>query len=457
MIMITKLKNKFFINLKDRHFSEVLKGSALSFGIKILTVILGLITNYIIANYYGAEVIGTLAFLMSIMTIASMITLMGMDVSVLRLIPPLLVQKKFSRIRDIIKIKFIFIMSLSVIVSILIYFSSSLITDVIFNKPNLTVLISLISYFIFFQVVGKFTISTIRALKNIKAFLILQFLPSIINLLILLSITISFYNLYNPIYSQITTQVIIAIISLLFLRKHLNSYKADNCREDTISLKEIVAISFPMFLTSAMQMVVLQTDILMLSSMSTLTNVGIYSIVMKLALLTSFIINSVNTIVAPKFSELYYNNQLNELKKVSKKSTKLVFFATIPVTIVLILFSDKLLSIFGDKFIAGSFALILLAIGQLVNAMAGSVGYFLNMTGHQKTLNKIVLFGALCNVILNILLIPNYGIEGAAFASMSSMIIWNIIASVYIKKQFGFYISYIPFIKSYIKEENENK
>lgn len=445
--MIDKIRAKVTRNLKDKHFFEILMGSAMSFGIKVLTVIIGLIVNLLVAKYYGAEIVGTLALVTSLMAIAGMVSLLGMDVSVLRFVPPLLEKKEYFSIYKIIKTSFLFVVFLSMVISLSIYMFSDFIAVTIFKKENLVALIELVSFFIVFQVSGKFSLSTIRALKNIKLFLALQFLPSVLNLIILLVVTFFFYALYNPIYSQLASQSIVALISIWFLKKYLSKYEKKSYQKNT-SLKEIILTSFPMFLTTVMQMVVLQTDVVMLSSMSTLGNVGIYSIVMKLALLSSFIITSINTIIAPKFSELYYNDNINELKNVSKKSTKLIFYATLPISIILIVFGEELLRIFGEGFRVGSFALVMLAIGQLVNAMSGSVGYFLNMTGHEKTLNKIVLLGAISNIILNILFIPEYGINGAAFASMISMILWNIIASVYVKKQFGFYIGYIPLISN---------
>jgi len=445
--LIDKIRAKVTRNLKDKHFFEILMGSAMSFGIKVLTVIIGLIVNLLVAKYYGAEIVGTLALVTSLMAIAGMVSLLGMDVSVLRFVPPLLEKKEYFSIYKIIKTSFLFVVFLSMVISLSIYMFSDFIAVTIFKKENLVALIELVSFFIVFQVSGKFSLSTIRALKNIKLFLALQFLPSVLNLIILLVVTFFFYALYNPIYSQLASQSIVALISIWFLKKYLSKYEKKSYQKNT-SLKEIILTSFPMFLTTVMQMVVLQTDVVMLSSMSTLGNVGIYSIVMKLALLSSFIITSINTIIAPKFSELYYNDNINELKNVSKKSTKLIFYATLPISIILIVFGEELLRIFGEGFRVGSFALVMLAIGQLVNAMSGSVGYFLNMTGHEKTLNKIVLLGAISNIILNILFIPEYGINGAAFASMISMILWNIIASVYVKKQFGFYIGYIPLISN---------
>jgi O-antigen/teichoic acid export membrane protein len=69
------------------------------------------------------------------------------------------------------------------------------------------------------------------------------------------------------------------------------------------------------------------------------------------------------------------------------------------------------------------------------------------MTGNQNIYASILFFGAILNVVLNLILIPKYGINGAAIASMSSLIVWNLSMVLVVKKKFGFYTFYIPFIK----------
>jgi O-antigen/teichoic acid export membrane protein len=71
----------------------------------------------------------------------------------------------------------------------------------------------------------------------------------------------------------------------------------------------------------------------------------------------------------------------------------------------------------------------------------------LNATGYHKQFRNISIGGAVINVITNLLLIPKYGIEGAAVSNAVSMVIWNLAGTFYIRKKFGFYIAYLPFLK----------
>lgn len=445
--MVLKISAIYKKILKDKNFFEVLKGSILTFLIKIFTVLLGMISNFIIAKYYGSEVMGVISILFSIMGISSIFSLIGTNVSILRFVPPLVKQNNYTEIVNVIKKIFLIVFFSGLISSLVVYSSSEFIATHLFQKSFLGTFIALISFFIFSQAIGNISLSTIRALNKIKSFLILQFLPSLVNLIVLVCVTFLFFNQYNPLYSQLFAQFLTTVISFIIILKFLAKYKYTGINIGETSYREIISVSSPMFLTAIMQSVITQTDIFMLGSLANVSDVGVYSIVMKLALLSSFIITSLNTFMAPKFSELFYNNELDELKNLAQKSTKLIFYVTLPITIIMVVFGNYLLSIFGDEFIGGYYALLLLSIGQLINAASGSIGYLLNMTGHQKQFNKIVLLGALINIIVNYLLIPLYGINGAAFASMLSVIFWNIMASVYSKRYLGFYMFYVPKLK----------
>ena len=134
------------------------------------------------------------------------------------------------------------------------------------------------------------------------------------------------------------------------------------------------------------------------------------------------------------------------LQKVVKQSTKIIFWSSIPLILIFFSFPKYFLGLFGTQFIVGINAFIFLSCGKLVNAFSGSVGNLLQMTGKQLVYMKILFMGAILNVILNYLLIPIWGIDGAAVASMTSIIFWNLSMVIFINREYGFLTLYIPFL-----------
>jgi O-antigen/teichoic acid export membrane protein len=101
---------------------------------------------------------------------------------------------------------------------------------------------------------------------------------------------------------------------------------------------------------------------------------------------------------------------------------------------------------FGQEFIIAYPAVVILSIGQLVSAMCGSTGVFMNMTGNQKMYRNILIVTSVANIILNFLFIPSFGIYGAAIVSMLSTAGWNIFTLFFIKNKYGFNIGFFPFL-----------
>jgi len=181
------------------------------------------------------------------------------------------------------------------------------------------------------------------------------------------------------------------------------------------------------------------SDTIMIGIFKTEADVGVYNVALKLAMITGIVLGAVNSIVAPKLSETFNNNRLDEFRELIKQSTRIIFFCTLPILIILFLVPEFLLSFFGAEFIIAKTTLLILLVGQVGNAMSGSVGYILQMTGKEKTVQNILLITLIINILLNFYFIPRYGIEGAAFSSAFSLLFWNIVMIVFVKRYYKIY------------------
>lgn len=442
--MINTLKSKIHSLFNDEKFKEILHGSIYSFSAKIIVSLLGIVTSIIGARYYGAEMIGLVSILGTVLSIAGLFAVFGMSTSMLRLIPEY--YEKYSIAASIALYKRILglVLLVATIVAIIIFMLSGTIANSVFHKLELTWFISLAAVVLIFQAVGNVNITMIRSLKKIKLYALFELTPKVISLLLLLILTFIFYDLYNLVYIAFSVPIIMTILTSGYLISYISSHSKRMPSNILPSNKDILALSYPMFLTGGLFVIIGQTDIVMIGMFRSSSEVGVYSIVLSLAMLTNFVLSSINVMAAPKFSELYHAGKMDELQHVVKKSSKLMFWTTLPILLILFLLGKLILSIYGQEFVIGYMALIFLILGQFVNAVSGSVGHFLNMTGYQKEFRNIMLVAALINIFLNYILLPKYGINGAAVASLLSVVFWNIMSIIFIKQKFGFIIAYLP-------------
>ena len=187
-----------------------------------------------------------------------------------------------------------------------------------------------------------------------------------------------------------------------------------------------LSVAFPLLLERTFDTLLTQTDILTVGIMIGPGAVGAYSTAAKTAVWASFILQSLNFAAAPTYAILYAQNSQDELQEFVSTITLWIFVPSIVIAAILIIFAKSFLSLFGSEFLEAAWALRIIVIGYLVDVISGCVGNLVVMTGYQNKAAVVSICCALLNLGLNVVLIPYYGIIGAAIATASTIIISNV-------------------------------
>lgn len=446
-IYLKKIKINFLSLTTDYRFSEIFKGSVWALSARTFGLLLSLIFGVFVARIYGAKVVGILAVINAFFVLVNICTVLGTSTSILMMIPEHITKySSNSAFKVYCKTQYIVIGS-SVITSILMFFCANIIAEKIFLKPTLGYYFAISSVFIVFRSLMLLNTNSIRGLHYIKLFAVMQILPQVFNLFFLIILGWFLDSIDIPFYSILLGYAATGIIGSLSMQIAFRKIISPDEIINPISTGNILSISLPMLLTATMMFLITQTGILILGMYRTEAEIGYYSVAVKLATLTTFMLQSVTSMAAPKFSELFHLNKLEDLFHVAKKSTKLIFFSTVPILVFLLLFGKFILNEFyGADFEVAYWALVFLVVGQFINSASGATASFMNMTGNQKFFKNIMLVTAGLNVGLNFWLIPISGINGAAFSAMISLCFWNVATLLYMKVKFGKTTAYFPFI-----------
>lgn len=163
-----------------------------------------------------------------------------------------------------------------------------------------------------------------------------------------------------------------------------------------------------------------------------------FSVAQRTAMLISFVLIAVNLVVAPKFAASAKRNNISELRTSSLFCSRVMVVLAIPVLAIMFFFPEVILSLFGKEYMGASHLLQILAVGQFVNVATGSVGFLLNMSGHEKDMRNVVFLSGPVAVILCVVLIPLYGVTGAAIATAVALASQNLLAVYKVKQRLGF-------------------
>jgi O-antigen/teichoic acid export membrane protein len=185
--------------------------------------------------------------------------------------------------------------------------------------------------------------------------------------------------------------------------------------------------AIPLSLLSAIAIGNQQVGILMLRLLAPAGELGQYKVVISVGVLVTFALGATGAVLGPHIARLYSEGDLDRLQRMLTWVVRGNVLLAIPFAAVFIFFGAPLLAVFGESYRDAAPALIIIAIGQLVNATMGPVGLILNMAGHERETLKGLSVGAGINILLAFLLIPSFGAVGAATAFAVSLITWNLI------------------------------
>nr|WP_321221281.1 MATE family efflux transporter [uncultured Psychroserpens sp.] len=409
--------------------------------IKVSGIVLQFIAIFIITNNASEVLFGKFNFMSYALILCGAICLLGMNNSFLQFSGKLQAQDSFNQIVSLYWRMFVILVA-NFIILFLVYkcvsdwFSLAYFQDedvrTLFNKVILVLFPYTISILNFQVLRGLHLLYMSEIASNLFRFGGLLILSLVLYYLDDYSYLIEGYILIFYIISIITTLII--VFQLFKLKKNKPLVK--------IGYKEIVKTSIPMSFSLITLLMMQSFDVFILEKYWSFEKVAFYGAAVKITTGIGIILMTINAVIAPDISKLYFSKQYKELKALIIKSTMLNFYLTIPAILFIFIFSEKILALFGDNYVLANSALLIMIIAQMFNAFCGSVGVYLNMTGRQKVYLYILVLALILNIVLNVLLIPKHGMLGAALATGISMIFWNLTGVIYIyrKDKIGVFI-----------------
>ena len=188
------------------------------------------------------------------------------------------------------------------------------------------------------------------------------------------------------------------------------------------SRRSLVRFSLPASLAGMSLILILWIDRLILASHRPAEEVGIYQAVSQPAFLISVVLAAFNAIFAPMIAELARRGEMERIDRLFKISTKWALYLEVPLFLVVLLAPASVIAgVYGSDYLPGVAPMMVLAAGQFVNTATGTVGFLLIMTGRQSHWMKISFAVLALDVALNLLLVPAFGMTGAAVATATSI------------------------------------
>jgi len=420
---------------------RTLKGGFGLFLNRIIITLINFIYVFIAARFLGPKNFGLLSISISVFTIVEIFSNFGLPNTIQRFL-----SGKDDGFCSRYYVTILSIGSVSTIITfIILFFSASFISKRIFNETELVYLLRYLSIALLFSTPLELSRAVLIAKEKINSIIVIDVVNYVIRLILFISLFLIFNEIIVVIWAIIIGYVSSLVIAIIFLKKFNLKPKFDYSHS---SYKNIFNYSLPILFVGLSYVISNQTDRLMIGMFSTAFAVGIYALVTKLSELLHFLHGSFLRIFMPIASDSYRSGNMDDIKKSYYFINRWVGITNSLILIIFAGFGKKIISLFGEDFpIVTSYkVLLIVGIYSFFTTWVGPSGALLQITNRQRIelLNTIVFI--LLNILLNYILIPIYGIFGAAFATLISGVTRNIMQIIEIRIIYNFY----PFNKNHL-------
>ena len=407
-----------------------------AFAIRVLAAVIVYGTQILIARLLGEKDYGIYVFVWSCVLIFGGISSLGFSISIARFVPEYRERGETALLRGAITttrwLPVLIATAGCALAAAIIYFAG----DLIASPYVLPLFLGLICIPAYAMSDGSDGVSRAYNWINLALVPIYLFRP-----LMLLAVMAGAYAAGLPmgadtaLYAAVAACWLTALLQYVLLSLRLKREIPAGPR--AYSLKSWVGVSAPIFLVESFFYLMTHTDVLMLSLLRSPEEVGIYYAAVKTLALVSFVQFAVAAASAHKFSEYYARNDHDRLEAFARNAIHWTFWPSLLGVIGLLVLGKPLLSLFGEGFTVAYPVMFVFAIGLLARAAIGPAERLLNVVGKQGLCAKIYAGAFAFNIGANALLIPHWGIYGAAAATSAAYILESILLVWAMKHRLG--------------------
>jgi O-antigen/teichoic acid export membrane protein len=414
------------------------RGASATFMVRVAGMLIGFGLNVVLARVLGASAYGTYVYALSWLLLVALASQLGLRDSVVRFGAAAYGQLAWAELKGIavfsnrwtLTVSFV---STAVFAGVLWGLSDRLAPSLLYSLSFGLLLIPIVGF------VGVKSAMLIALARPVLATLTeLVSRPAMILFGIAGAYFVIGENL-SPVFAMGVTVVASGFSLLLcffFLRRSIPS-EVNAGSADLENRREWRTVALSIFLVAAMTLINNRADMLMIGTMLGTTEVGFYSAANRYAQFLPFPLYAVNSLAAPMIASLYMEGRRREIQRALSLAALGIGCFAIPAAILLIVAGRPLLGIYGTEFVEGYDALVWLTISQLGVALGGSVMQLMTMTGHHRPAARIVGVSAVLNLTLNFILIPRFGIAGAAIATAASAVLANLGMVLFVRRRLG--------------------
>ena len=405
----------------DRQIRGIARGGTLNLAGAILGQAAVFSVLLLLARWFDIREVGRYAQCYAVLSLLGLLALSGFRAGVTRFVAVHLADDDPAAVRGTVRLALLVSGGAAALLGVLLALAAPWLADRL-HDPALTGGLRLMALTLPAMTVCEAALAATRGWRSQRAFtLIGQIYEPVCRLLLTAVLLFLGAGLTGAFWAIVAAGWSAAALALLALRRRL---RALDGAARTYQPRQLFSFSTVSWVSSLSSTGLIWLDTLLLGFFAD-PDIGVYNVATRLVTVAVFVLAPLNAAFGPYLAHLHHQGRLDEVRRSYAAVTGWVVRLSLPAFAALLVFPDELLRLFGPEFAVGAAVTVILAAGQIVNAATGPCGTVLNMSGRVALNMWDNLAALVLNVLLNLWLIPAYGIVGAAVAWAVSLAVVN--------------------------------
>lgn len=388
---------------------------------RVVSMGIGFLAHTLLVRNLDPDTFGVLSLAVTIVSVSAGLAVLGMGQTVTRFISA-------SPEDDASKYVTVGLFTALIIGSVVtvLLFSGGNFLEVFFGTKNLSSIIQVLALLVVLRPLAKVILGVVRGFEKTRW----KVVSNDITPIILSFVVFIVFILYDRILTgAILFYLLRPVFKILLLGVNLSRWNDWHYSFSIPSrplLSDMLSFAWPVALQGLVVTFMGNMDVLMLGWLSSSAEVGYYRSIQPVAKMLIFFLSSLTFIYLPIATRYYSNEEFDELDSIYKTATRWVTQATFPLFLFYILFGrDFIRVVFTKEYAVAWIALGILSVGMYSRVFVGPNGMTIKAIDRTREDLLASISSLITNAILNVLLIPQYGIEGAAMATTLSFFVYN--------------------------------
>jgi len=416
------------MGLENQELNDSLKflarASVLVFVAIVFSKILGYAYRIIVARYYGPEAYGLLILAFTIFGWFLLFSQVGLGSGILRYLSFYIGKKNDQKVSFITKFFLGLLLATGVFTGVILFLFSDIIAEQIFSNSQLSIFLKFFSFML--PLAGLRTVLSLLMQAHEKIMgltFVSKISDNLVRLIVIIFLIIFGIGQISIPITYVVASSITLIISYSICRVSFKKIFRIKPKKDKKLVKKIFSYSLPLIFFGFSMSLIAQADSFMIGIFKTVADVGFYNAAAPLAFLLIISVELFGQMFFPLVTKEYARGNLGLVKQLSQQVGKWVYLISLPLFVLFIIFPGAFIKLFfGEEYLVAINVLRYLSIGAMFTSIFAISKMLVLMKGKSDIIFKYTLIILVLNIILNLLLIPRYGIDGAAIATMISYI-----------------------------------